>query len=387
MRRHRHAEAAKRAREDGARFALITDAELLQAGAVDAFIEEGLAVLGPSHHASQVEGSKGLMKRLLREARVPTPESWLMTSAKDAKTFLRDSWSEQNRFVVKTDHLITDGNHRSMVPDSLTEGLKDIDEEIEALFQAHEGGGLLVERRVTGFETSVHVLWDGSSYVLFPPVRDYKPVLDGDHGPNTNGAAAVACGRGFPAALERALRERIIEPVLSHLDRTGYAYRGFVYFGVMLTAEGPVLLEINVRPGNPEFIALLELLASDFQDLIEQAAFGSLHRAAVEWHSERYAGCVFALAEGYPETEDVAARPIEGLEEAIDEGRIVTEGVGLLPDGRLAVAGGRVAAPVADATTIDEVKQQVYGALSRIRFDGMHYRRDLGFGIADGLFA
>lgn len=383
----KYCEAAKRAREEGTRLVLITDGELLQTDAVEAFEREGLAVLGPGRHASRVEGSKALMKQLVREAGVPNPESWLMTSAAEAKSFLRDNWSDLDQFVVKTDRLIRDGNHRSMVPESLRESLKDVGEELQALAEAHQDGGLIIERRVSGFETSVHVLWDGSSYVLFPPVRDYKPVLDGDRGPNTNGAAALASGRGFSAALERVLRDRIIEPTLTHLTRTGYGYRGFVYFGVMLTDDGPVLLEINVRPGNPEFVALLGLLASDFQDLIEHAAKGTLHRATLEWHSDKYCGCVFALAEGYPETEEVENTPIDGLAEAVALGRTVTEQVCALPDGRLAVSGGRIAAPVAVAETIEEVKTQVYGALSGIRFKGKHFRGDLGFGIADGLFA
>jgi phosphoribosylamine---glycine ligase len=380
-------EAAEHAREDGTRFVLITDTDLLQAGAADAFRQEGITVLGPDRHASRVEGSKALMKKLVREAGIPSPESWVVTSAKDAKTFLRNHWSRQDQFVIKTDRFVHDGKHRSMVPDSLGEGMEDVDEELAALFKAHEASGLVIERRVTGFETSVHVLCDGSFYVLLPPVRDYKQVFDGDRGPNTNGAAALAFGGGFPAELDLLLRKRIIEPALDQLQRAGYGYRGFIYFGVMLTSEGPVLLEINVRPGNPEFVALLDLLASDFHDLIEHAAAGNLHQASVRWHADRYSGCVFALAEDYPETEDVATRPIEGLEDAVAEGRTVTEGVGALPEGGLAVAGGRVAAPIANAKTIEDVKQRVYGTLSRIRFEGKHHRSDLGYGIAEGLFS
>jgi len=380
-------EAAKRTREEGARIVLITDAELLQAAAVDAFRREGMTVLGPDLHASRLEGSKALMKTLVGDAHVPSPESWLVKTADDAKTFLRDHWSPSEQFVIKTDHLIRDGKHRSMVPDNLNEGLLDVDEEIAALLKAHAAGGLIIERRVAGFETSVHVLWDGSSYALFPPVRDYKQVGDGDRGPNTNGAAALAFGGGFSPGIEQALRTRLIEPTLEQLQRSAYSYRGFLYFGVMLTSEGPVLLEINVRPGNPEFAVLLDLLASDFHDLVENAAVGSLHRASVTWHTDRYAGCVFAMAKDYPETEDVAVTPIEGLEEIVAEGRTVTEAVGLLPQGRLAVTGGRIAAPVANAQSIEKVKSEVYGTLSRIRFDGMHYRGDLGYGIADNLFA
>ncbi|MBW8636907.1 hypothetical protein K1W69_06880 [Hoeflea sp. WL0058] len=380
-------EAAKRAREEGARIILITDAELLQAAAVDSFKSEGMTVLGPELHASQVEGSKALMKDLVRDAGIPSPESWLVKTAEDAKTFLRDHWSPREQFVIKTDRLIRDGKHRSMVPDSLRESLQDVDEEIEALLKAHAAGGLIIERRVTGFETSVHVLWDGSSYVLFPPVRDYKQALDEDRGPNTNGAAALAFGGGFPPELEQSLRRRIIEPALDQLKKSGYGYRGFLYFGVMLTDEGPVLLEINVRPGNPEFAVLLELLSSDFHDMIEHAACGALHQISVTWHADRYSGCVFAMAADYPETEDVAAKPIEGLEEVVAEGRTVTEAVGLDKDGGLVVAGGRIAAPVASARSIENVKHEVYGALSRIRFEGKHWRSDLGYGVAEELFA
>lgn len=381
-----HRETAKLARADGIRHVLITDAQVLQTPVADSLVSAGIPVLGPSCHAAQLEGSKGLMKRLVTAAGVPTPEGRLFESVADAKAFLKENWTDERQFVVKTNRFIMDGSHRSMVPGNLAEGLEDLDEELDALLAAHEPAGFVVERRISGFETSVHVLWDGDTYILFPPVRDYKPVHDGDNGPNTNGAAALACGRGFSRELEGKLRKRIIESMLGQLSRSGYGYRGFLYFGVMLCDGEPQLLEINVRPGNPEFIVLLALLRSGFGDLIEHAIAGTLHKARVEWHRDRYSGAVFAMAEGYPGVETVGATPISGLEDALASGRLVTEGVARSPDGRYAVSGGRVAAPVATADTIEATKQAVYQDLAGIDFAGKHFRGDLGFGIADGLF-
>ena len=294
---------------------------------------------------------------------------------------------QTEQYVVKADALIPDAIHRAMVPESLEEAERDVDEEFEALAIAGRKEGLLIERRVTGFETSVHVLWDGSSYILFPPVRDYKRVGDGDTGPNTYGAASIACGFGFSAELERQLRDRIIEPTLEALSRNGYGYRGFVYFGVMLLDDGPNLLEINVRPGNPEFVALLGLLRSSFRDLIDHATNGTLHSTKVEWHRDLYSGVVFAMGEGYPETMTPPRVPISGAREAVEAGNAVVEDVGLDESGALIVTGGRVIAPIALGPGIESVRGRIDDILAGIHFDGMHYRRDLGFGLDPRLFA
>ncbi len=379
-------DAVRTARADGVSRLLVTDAFLLQSDAVDMFSADGIEVLAPSRHAAQLENRKSLMKTLMTQAGVPTPDAWVVASAAEAKALLRQHWRKGHRYVVKADALIADAIHRAMVPETLIESLQDVDEELDALHAAHAPEQLLIERRVEGFETSVHVVWDGESYVLMPPVRDYKRVGDGDTGPNTYGAASLACGRGFAPALDRLLRERIIEPALEHIRRAGYGYRGFVYFGVMLLPDGPVLLEINVRPGSPEFVALLGLLKSDFADLIEHAARGTLHRARVEWHADSYCGTVFAMGEGYPEIMTPKPVPIAGLEEAVAGGRTVVEDVAAAPDGTLVVGGGRVAAPVAIGASIDAVRNDVLDQLSGIRFQGKHFRSDLGFGIAADLF-
>lgn len=379
--------AARSAREDAVDVVLITDATMLTAGAADAFLAEGVTVLGPDSQASAIEGHKAVMKRLVRGASVRTPQSWYFDSMEPAFAFLRENWSEGQRYVVKTDEFIQDPNLRTMLPTNLKEALVDVGAEVRQLSREHRSAGVVVEQWISGFETSVHVLWDGNDYVLLPPVRDYKPVRDGDRGPNTNGAAALACGRGFDYCLESRLRSEIIEPILNHLSRTGYSYRGFLYFGIMLTDEGPMVLELNVRPGNPEFVALLGLLKTDFSELIELAARGKLQTAKIAWKSEDYCGVVFALARGYPEIDAVAPTRIDGLEEMIEQNNIVAEGVGEDEEGGLVVTGGRVVAAIGSAPAIESVRHTVYADLNRVRFEGKHYRSDLGFGLADNLFA
>jgi phosphoribosylamine---glycine ligase len=378
---------AQKIKDDGIEVLLVTDAFYLQTDIVDACAAEGIRVLAPSRHSAEVEDHKSLMKHLVTEGHVPAPESWLVHSAEDARKILRQHWSATENFVVKADALIADAIHRVMVPESLEEAERDVEEEFAALALAGRREGLLIERRLIGFETSVHVLWDGSSYVLFPPVRDYKQVGNGDTGPNTYGAASIACGRGFSPDLERQLREKIIEPSLEALSRTGYGYRGFVYFGVMLEDTGPTLLEINVRPGNPEFVALLGLLRSGFRDLIVHAASGTLHQTQVEWHQNLYSGAVFAMGKGYPDTMTPAPVPIEGAMEAVNAGDAVVEDIGLDENGALVVTGGRVIAPIALGSSIDAVRSNIHQILDGIHFDGMHFRSDLGFGLDARLFA
>jgi phosphoribosylamine---glycine ligase len=378
---------AQACKADGISLMFVTDALVLQTDTADVLAEEGIQVLAPSSHAALLEGRKSLMKKLMVEAGVPTPDAWIASSADQAKALLRENWRDGHRYVVKTDPLITDAIHRAMVPETLIESLQDVDEEMEALHLAHAPEQVLIEQRIDGFETSVHVIWDGETYVLMPPVRDYKRVGDGDTGPNTYGAASVACGRGFAPKLDRQLREHIIEPALNHIRNAGYAYRGFVYFGVMLCDDGPVLLEINVRPGNPEFLALLGLLKSDFADLIQHAANGTLAEADIRWYEDSFCGAVFAMGEGYPQTMTPPRALISGLEQALSEGYTVVEDVAATNDGAFVVSGGRVAATVALGSSLEEVRLKALDRLSAIEFKGKHFRSDLGYGIADELFA
>lgn len=378
---------ARQAIEDGVELFLVTDTLFLQGGAVDICRAEGIRVLGPSHHAAEIEDHKSLMKRLVLDADVPAPENWVLHTAEDAKALLREHWSEGHRYVVKADALIPDAAHRSMVPETLEEAEHDVDLALAALAKFGRSEGILIERRIAGFETSVHVLWDGDSYVLFPPVRDYKRVGDGDTGPMTYGAASIACGRGFAPELEQQLRERIIEPTLGALAQNGYGYHGFVYFGVMLLDDGPELLEINVRPGDPEFVALLGLLKSSFRDLIDYAANGKLHQANVTWHKDLFSGAVFAMGAGYPDTMTPEPVPITGAANAVSAGNAVVEDIGCDSEGQHIVTGGRVIAPIATGPSIEAVRDRIHETLAQVHFEGMHHRTDLGYGLDPRLFA
>ena len=238
---------------------------------------------------------------------------------------------------------------------------------------------LIVEECLEGEETSVLVLTDGERWMLFPPARDHKRIGDGDTGPNTGGMGAVRPRARVPTAVEALqITRRLVEPLLASLRDAGTPYRGILYLGLMLTASGPMVLEINARFGDPEAQVILPLVAEDLYPLFLAAARGAL---PAERHGTflAHAGaavCVILAVRGYPghpETGDV----IEGLDGPWPHGvQVYCAGVERLGQ-RWVTSGGRVVGVTARAETVERARAGAYAALRRIRFDGMQFRKDI----------
>jgi phosphoribosylamine--glycine ligase len=300
------------------------------------------------------------MKEVVEAAGVATARYGAFTDVAEAHRFLE---SLPGLYVVKTDYLA--GGKGVLVTDSLAEAKQDAAAKLER-------GGIVIEEGMTGPELSVLAVCNGGSFVVLPPARDHKRVGDGDIGPNTGGMGAFS---PVPDAADLDVSEAV-ERTLAELRRRGIDYRGVLYAGLMLTADGPKLIEFNVRFGDPETQVVVPRLTSDLAELLRAAAAGEpLSRPEV---SPDAAVTVVLATEGYPASTRTGD-PITGVDDAKQvPGVVVFEaGVTVGDDGGMLTAGGRVLNVTALAPTIPEARARAYEAAALISYPGMHYRKDI----------
>lgn len=348
-------------------------------GAVDRFREEGIQAIGPSAEQATLEQSKIIAGQFAEAAGIPRPFAANARNAGDAIAVLRHHWRPDRPLVVKADGFVDNAAFRTIVPSSL-------DEALEAVGQIcrHVGrdGPFVLQERLEGPELSVHLALDRSGYLMFPPVSDYKRLSSDTDSPMTHGMGAVAHASApldpRMTAIDTALRQRIVEPTLEVLRARGLAYAGILYIGVIITADGPRVLEYNVRPGNPEWLCLLELLESPVAELFDALSHDRVMSAAVRFRSG-YAVSIFTAGRGYPlsEADPGDSLPIEGLEEAASYARL--EGESALRCGEIVLAGsGRVVAATAFHESLDGARDAVLRAIDILTFDGKQFRTDIG---------
>ena len=344
----------------------------LVAGLTDLFEEHGLAVFGPGREAARLEGSKVFAKEVMAEGGVATGVYRKHTTPESALADL--SGRADYPLVVKADGLAA-GKGVLICADEAEARAA-----VEACFVSREfgqaGDVLVVEEFLDGSEVSLLVLCDGRTAVPLAPAQDYKRIFAGDQGPNTGGMGSYCPVPGFEEAAVDAAMDRVIEPVLSALRTRGVTYRGVLYAGLIVTAEGVKVLEFNCRFGDPETQAVLPRLGSDLLELCAAAAQGDLAGADVLWKPQDCVTVVLASA-GYPASSrkgDV----IEGLDAAatLDDVTVYHAGTAR-QDGRVVTAGGRVLAVSALGNGFAAARERAYDAVGRISFDGMQVRPDI----------
>lgn len=342
----------------------------LVAGVADALRAAGVPVFGPSAAAARVEGSKAFAKEIMQAAGVPTAQARVFDDLEAAAR----AAAAGGPVVVKADGLAA--GKGVVVADSGAEAA----EAVRALGRAPAGKTVLLEERLSGPELSVMALCDGERALVLPPSQDHKRLLDGDRGPNTGGMGAYAPANLLDAAQLDAVRREVMLPTLRELARRGTPFRGALYAGLMLTPQGPRVLEFNARLGDPETQVLMMQLADDLLPLLLAAATGSLPERAIEVRPGFSVGVVLA-AGGYPEAPRLGA-PITGLED--DGGALVFHaGTKRDAEGRLVVAGGRVLTVCARGPSVLEARLQALARADSIRFEGRQLRRDIGAGAPD----
>ena len=367
-----HRELVELARRERVDLVVVGPEAPLVAGLADRFAEAGLIVFGPSARAAAIEGSKAFSKDLMRRYAIPTARFSTFDAAAAARRFCRELGAP---LVVKADGLAA--GKGAIVCPTLDEADAAIAECMERKAFGAAGARVVVEEFMVGQEVSFFTLSNGGDAMALAAAEDHKAVFDADRGPNTGGMGCYSPVPAFDEALEKRVMETIVRPTLAALAREGAPYRGVLYTGLMLTAEGPKVVEFNCRFGDPECQALMVRTPGDLVPLLLAAARGEAWPPARSWSSSASV-CVNVASGGYPGKYQTGL-PIRGIEAArARDGVQVFHAGTAMRDGRLVTAGGRVLGVTAVAQSIDAAITVAYAAVRDISFEGMHYRTDIG---------
>ncbi|OMH40460.1 phosphoribosylamine--glycine ligase [Desulfurobacterium indicum] len=344
----------------------------LVAGIVDEFESRGLKIFGPSKEAARLEGSKAFSKEMMKAFGVPTAEFQIFDNPEDAKAYIKEKGAP---IVVKADGLAA--GKGVVVAQTVEEALEAIDKIMVDRVFGDAGNRVVVEECLKGEEASYLVISDGERYIPLAPAQDHKAVFDGDRGPNTGGMGAYSPAPVLSPELEEEVKKRVIEPMLKGMAERGTPFKGILYAGIMVTEnKGIQVLEFNVRFGDPEAQVILRRMKTDLVELCKKTIEGNLPEK-IDW-DERTAICVVLASKGYPGKYE-KGKVITGIEEAekIDDVVVFHAGTAT-KNGKLVTNGGRVLNVTAMGKDIHEAIDNVYRAVDKIHFDGMHYRKDIG---------
>jgi phosphoribosylamine--glycine ligase len=356
--------------EEDMQLVVVGPEEPLAAGLSDRLRERGYLVFGPGRAAAAVEASKAWAKAFMTRHHIPTAGYREFSRVQEARCYVS---SQPGPVVVKADGLAAGkGVLVTPDPDAALAALEHLMVK-EAVGRA--GRTVVIEEFLEGEELSVLAITDGDTIVMAPAAQDHKRVYDGDTGPNTGGMGAYSPVPRCSEALMAEIRRKVIEPAVAGLAAEGLPYRGVLYAGLMLTADGPKVLEFNARFGDPETQVVLPRYAGDVLELLWETASGSLHRVRPAW-SGHSSACVVMASGGYPGSYQ-RGLPISGLEAAAATGASIYHAGTAYGDGGLVTAGGRVLSVVGHGEHLAQAVGQAYRAAEQISFAGAHYRRDI----------
>lgn len=345
----------------------------LALGIADLFAREGLRCIGPGMRAAELEASKAYAKIFMQRYRIPTAHYGVFADPKEAKHFVR---RETLPIVIKADGL---AQGKGVV---IARTLKEADDTIDGMLTFGAYGdasrSIVIEQYLAGEEASCIALVDGTHFLLLESAQDHKALCDGDTGPNTGGMGAYSPAPVVTAAMTAQVRDRIIAPAVDGLAREGRPFVGFLYAGLMIVDGVPLVLEFNVRLGDPEAQALLVRLRSDLAELLLAAGTGTLHTIAPAW-DPRPSACVVMAAGGYPDA-CATGHPIHGLETVAGQGDLHVFHSGTARhDDTIVTAGGRVLGVTALGGDIRAAVAKAYAGVAQITWEGAHYRKDIGW--------
>lgn len=342
-------------------------------GIADEFASRNLLLLGPSKAAAQLEGSKVFAKQFMERNGIPTAATiGVFESAEDAQKALG---SVAYPIVIKADGLAA--GKGVLVTSSADEAREFVDRAMQKKEFGEAGCKVLFEKALAGRELSYIILTDGKTFVSLAPTRDHKRAFDGDQGPNTGGMGTYSSGDILPADVEASILKDVVKPTLAALVKEKLDYRGFIFFGLMLTADGPQVLEYNCRLGDPETQSLLMRADFDFAQACYDAAKGELDASIAKWKPEASI-CVVMASQGYP-GDPVVGKKIKGLPDAeqVEQTTVFHAGTRHEDDG-FYTHGGRILGVSATGANLDEARMAAYSAVQKIEIDGAFYRKDIG---------
>ncbi len=341
-------------------------------GIVDKFRKAGMAIVGPAQTAACLEGSKSFAKKFMQKYGIPTAKYDVLLNLQQATHVLRH-WT--GRSVVKADGLAAGKGVK--VCESQEDAKAFLYEIMEKEIFGAAGSTVVIEEVLQGPEVTVMAFCDGKTLVTMPASQDHKRVYNEDRGPNTGGMGAYAPAPVFTPALKAQIEEEICKPFLKGIAAEKLDFRGIIYFGLMLTPQGPKVLEFNARFGDPETQVVLPLLESDFVDILKAVAEQRLSDLAIQWRKGS-ALCVVLAAGGYPGPFE-KGKAIHGLDAAsrLNDVQLFHAGTAF-KNNQWSTTGGRVLGVTGVADTFEHARELAYQAVSQISFEAMHYRKDIG---------
>jgi phosphoribosylamine--glycine ligase len=344
----------------------------LTRGIVDLFEAEGLSIFGPSGRAAQLEGSKAFAKEMMRKCRIPTASYEIFKDRQKAVAYLKE---QRHPVVVKADGLAA--GKGVMVCKTTEEAIRAVDQIMVDKAFGEAGSQVVIEECLVGEEASCLAFTDGKTILPMASCQDHKAVFDGDRGPNTGGMGAYSPAPVVTAEMHEKVVQEVLHPIITGMAEEGIPYTGVVYAGIMVCGGVPKVLEFNARFGDPETQPLLMRMKGDIVSLLEACIHGNLSQCRVEWDS-RPAVCVVMASNGYPGNYE-KGKVIRGLEDVermkdvfVFHAATASEG------GNVLTSGGRVLGVTGLGENIPEAIKTTYQAVSRITWDGVHYRTDIG---------
>ncbi|HNX29852.1 MAG TPA: phosphoribosylamine--glycine ligase [Syntrophomonadaceae bacterium] len=344
----------------------------LMEGIVDQFAAAGLRIFGPSAAAAQLEGSKIFAKNLFKKYRIPTARFEVFNDLKEARAYAYELMQKGKPVVIKADGLAAG---KGVV---IANAWQEADQALKSMMEDKSFGAagerVIIEEFLSGEEVSFFAVSDGKDFVPLIAAQDHKQVFDDDKGPNTGGMGSYVKPPVFTGALEAEVIEKIIKPVIAAMQAEGCSYKGVLYAGLMITDEGPKVLEFNARFGDPETQVVMPMIKGDLLPILEASVDGELKNCQAEIEAGNCV-CVVLASGGYPGSYD-KGQTIEGLENLADDTIVFHAGTSL-NDGKLYTNGGRVLAVVCRGADIKAARDKVYSEIEKVKFAGMHYRTDI----------
>ena len=338
-------------------------------GIVDVFRGKGLGIIGPDKKGAVLEGSKAYSKDFMERYRIPTAKSHKSRDYEEALTLLEQYTLP---LVLKADGLAAGkGVLICETKEEARDGLKKILKDRDF---GEAGDQVVIEEFLTGVETSVIAFVDGKTITPMVSSRDYKRIGEGDRGLNTGGMGTYSPNEAYTKDVEARVREEVLKPTLKGIRQENMDYRGIIFIGIMITEEGPKVLEYNVRFGDPETQVILTRLDTDLVEIFRAVENASLKDMKIQWKKEK-AVCVILASEGYPEAYE-KGKKIEGLDR-VDDRTLVFHGGTKLQEGNILTDGGRVLGVTSLDESLEKARKRAYDNVKKIHFEGKTYRRDI----------
>jgi phosphoribosylamine--glycine ligase len=361
----------KLTQEKGIEMVVVGPEVPLAEGIVDRFQTLGIPIFGPTKGAAQIESSKAFSKGLMLKYGIPCARSKSFSDYGQAADYVK---GQAYPLWIKADGLAA--GKGAIIAESLLQAQEILSDLMETKSLGTAGDTVIIEESMSGVEMSSFIFTDGLTVTPMADACDYKRINDGNEGPNTGGMGAYSPPRFYTPELGENVKETIMEPAVKAMNREKRLYKGILYGGLMITEDGPKVIEFNARLGDPEAQVVLPRLKTDLVDIMLAVIDGDLGRINVELSEEACIGVVMASG-GYPGRYQTGF-PISGLDDVDKEITVFHAGTRISPSGEVLTNGGRVLAVTAMGETLAEAREKVYANISRIHFKGCHYREDIG---------